>query len=468
MHGLMRLLHTSDWHLGHVLHGMSREREHREFLRWLVQVLEDEAIEVLLVTGDVFDSSTPSATAEAAWFDFLAEARRVRPQMDIVAIAGNHDSPSRLTAPSAVLRKLGVHLIGQLPRKAKADGGGIDFERMLIPVGGGRGMIAAVPFLRPLDLSAMTAAVAEQARAVAQEKAATASAATTTSAATAGAVAATDADAPAGEDDATAAERVAAVYREVAAAARAKMTAEQAFIVTGHLYVAGAEPSWLSERRIAVGGQEALPPGLFPEDASYVALGHLHRAQRVLVEHVRYAGAPIPLAMVEAPYRHQVVIAELEGRQPAAIRTLQIPRAVEILRIPRLGAAPLAEVLIELAALPALGERGEADPLRPFLEVVVALSKPEPRLRASVDAALEGKLPRLIRLGTEATGDGAALGDRERGQQLAELQPTEVFERCWHRKYNDEPSAAIRGAFQRLLDEVQGRERGDGVKGPPA
>jgi DNA repair protein SbcD/Mre11 len=440
MHPPMRLLHTSDWHLGHVLHGMSREREHREFLRWLVQVLAEEQIDALVVTGDIFDSSTPSAAAESMWFDFLAEARKQRPEMDIIAIAGNHDSPSRLTAPAAVLRRLDVHVIGQLPRRPKSEGGGIDYQRMLFPVAGGRGLVAAVPFLRPLDLSA----------ALAGEPAATKP---PPPSATDGA--APDAAAPALDDeDASAADGAATVYRDVAAAARQQLGPEQAFIVTGHLYVAGAEPSWLSERRIAIGGQEALPPGLFPEDASYVALGHLHRSQRVLVEHVRYAGAPIPLAMVEAPYRHQVVIVECQGRGPAQIRTRQIPRAVEILRIPRLGAAPLPEILAELASLPALGERGEADPTRPFLEVVVALGRPEPRLRASVDAALEGKLPRLIRLGTEATGDGASLGDHGRGQQLAELEPTEVFERCWRRRYNEAPSAAIRGAFQRLLDEV--------------
>ncbi len=439
MQRVMRLLHTSDWHLGHVLHGMSREREHREFLSWLLRVLEEEQIDALLITGDVFDSATPSATAEATWFDFLAEARRTRPGMDIVTIAGNHDSPSRLSAPAPVLRAFGVQIVGQLPRKAKAEGGGIDFDRVLFPVAGGRGLIAAVPFLRPLDLSASAAPSA------------------TPGAATGAAEGATGGEAATGGAELDGAARV---YREVAAAARARLGPEQALIVTGHLYVAGAEPSWLSERRIAVGGQEAIAPGLFPEDAQYVALGHMHRAQRVLVERVRYAGAPIPLAMTEAAYRHSVVIVELEGKAPAVIRTRDIPRAVEILRVPRLGAAPLPEVLEALAALPGLGERTEADPTRPFLEVVVALQKPEPRLRTSIDAALEGKWPRLIRLGTEATGDGASLGDARHGQQLAELEPTEVFERCWHRKYGDEPSAAIRGAFQRLLDEVRG-ERGE-------
>lgn len=406
----MRLLHTSDWHLGHVLHGMSREREHREFLRWLVATLVAEQVDVLLITGDIFDSSTPPATAEAAWFDFLAEARRARPELDIVAIAGNHDSPSRLTAPSPILRRLGVHIVGQLPRRPRAEGGGIDPDRALVPVAAGRGLIAAVPFLRPLDLGPP----------------------------------ADDGDGPA------------AVYREVAELARARLAPEQAFIVTGHLYTAGAEPSWLSERRIAIGGQEALAPGLLPAQAAYVALGHLHRAQRVLAEHVRYAGAPLPLAMSEAGYRHQVVLVDFAGATLSGLRTVDIPRALELLRVPRQGSAPLAEVLELLAELPALGERGEGDPTRPFLEVVVALARPEPRLRTSVETALEGKLPRLVKLTVEHTGDGTVLGDHRRGQELAELEPTEVFERCWHRRYGEPPSAAIRGAFQRLLSEVQG------------
>jgi DNA repair protein SbcD/Mre11 len=415
----MRLLHTSDWHLGHVLHGMSREREHREFLRWLVETLRTEEVDALVITGDIFDSATPSASAEAAWFDFLAEARRARPEMAIVAIAGNHDSPSRLCAPAAILRRLGVHVVGSLPRRPRIDGGGFDFDRVLISVAQDRALIAAVPFLRSVDLGDLGVASSD------------------------------------GDGDGRDSDGASAVYREVAAAARLRLRPDQAFIVTGHLYTAGAEPSLLSERRIAVGGQEALPPELFPADASYVALGHLHRAQRVLADHVRYAGAPIPLAMVESSYRHQVVVIDFEGARASQIRTLSIPRTVDIVRVPRLGAASLQEVLAELARLPALGDRSEADPTRSFLEVVVALHRPEPRLRTTIDAALEGKWPRLIRLGVEPTGDGAALGDQRRGQQLAELAPTEVFERCWHRRFGDAPSQAIRGAFHRLLEEVQ-------------
>ncbi len=148
----MRVLHTSDWHLGHTLRGeVSREYEHAAFLAWLIETAKREAADVLLVTGDVFDSATPPASAEKMWFEVLAALRRALPALDIIAIAGNHDSPARLGAASAVLRELGVHVVGGLPRR---DEGGLDLDRILIPVAGGQALVAAVPFLRPVDVVA--------------------------------------------------------------------------------------------------------------------------------------------------------------------------------------------------------------------------------------------------------------------------------------------------------------------------
>src|SRR5688572_1054203 len=136
----MRLLHTSDWHLGHTLKEVTRDHEHAAFLRWLLEACAREAPDVLVVTGDVFDSATPPASAERMWFEFLAAARRARPAMAIIAIAGNHDSPARLGAAASVLRELDVHVIGGLPRNAQ----GLDFDRILIPVADGAGLVAAV------------------------------------------------------------------------------------------------------------------------------------------------------------------------------------------------------------------------------------------------------------------------------------------------------------------------------------
>ncbi|MBZ0234953.1 MAG: exonuclease subunit SbcD, partial [Deltaproteobacteria bacterium] len=114
----MRVLHTSDWHLGHLLLDLPREREHRAFLSWLCDVLVAEEIDALLVTGDVFDGGNPPASAQAAWFEFLAEAHRRRPAMTTVVIAGNHDSPARLAAPAPIMAGVRAHVVGALPRRA--------------------------------------------------------------------------------------------------------------------------------------------------------------------------------------------------------------------------------------------------------------------------------------------------------------------------------------------------------------
>jgi exonuclease SbcD len=399
----MRLIHTSDWHLGHTLRGeVSREYEHAGFLAWLLETCVREAADALVITGDVFDSATPPASAERMWFELLAAVRRARPAIDIVAIAGNHDSPARLGAAASVLRELGVHVVGSLPRLGD---GGLDLDRILIPVAGGRGLIAAVPFLRPVDVGAEVS------------------------------------------------DPLTAIYGEVIAAARARRRPDQALIVTGHLYVAGADTQYLSERRVSIGGQESAPLRLFPDDIDYVALGHIHRPQRVGRPSIRYAGAPLPLSLDEADYKNQVVAIDFAAGRLRDLRSLAVPRVVEIVRVPKRGAAPLADVIAELARLPLLVP---GDPARPYLEVVVALDRPEPKLRAAVEAALDGKRPRLVRLGVELTGDGNALGDRVVQQRLAELDPREVFVRLWARDHAEPPSDAVVAGFDGLLAEVQG------------
>lgn len=402
----VKLLHTSDWHLGHALKDVTREYEHAAFLAWLLAAIAREEPDVLLITGDVFDSGTPPASAERMWFEFLAAARAARSAMDIIAIAGNHDSPARLGAPAAILRELGVHVIGGLPRRSPL--GALDFDRILISVASGRGVVAAVPFLRPIDVP------------------------------------------PDVEDP------LALVYGEVMAEARTRRAPDQALVVMGHLYVAGADPSFLSERRISIGGAESASLRLFPDDISYVALGHMHRAQRVGRETIRYAGAPIALSLDERGYRHQAVIVEFAGSAVRETRVLDVPQVIDIVRIPARGAAPLDEVLAAIAELPPRAAEGVDDPTRPYLDIEVALDRPEPRLRTMIETALDGKRPRLVQLRTKTSGDGAALGDRVQAQRLAELDPREVFARLWARSHAEEPSVAVRGAFERLLAEVQG------------
>jgi exonuclease SbcD len=399
----MRVLHTSDWHLGHQLHGVSREREHAAFLAWLLEVCVEERVDAILHTGDVFDGANPPASAQAAYYGFLADVAARLPDVQIVVLGGNHDSPARLDAPAPLLERLRVRVIGAVPRGQRPDGeiAPIEWDRAIVSLGDVT--VLAIPFLRVADLHG---------------------------------------------DDVGAAIR--AIYAEGLGHARARAGGAP-LIVTGHLHVTGSEPSILSERRILSGGAEAIGVDLFPPDVAYVALGHLHKAQRVGGrDNVRYAGSPIPLAMGEAHYQHQIAIVDLDAAGAATVRTRVIPRTVPMLRIK----GTLDDVLNEIMALPTLGFDDDHD-LRPYLEVQVRLDKPAPNLRARLDHAIDGKVPRLIAIKVERAGAGAALGDATPGVSLADLSPRDVLVQRWRRDHTGDPPAALLAAFDELLARVQ-------------
>ncbi len=219
----------------------------------------------------------------------------------------------------------------------------------------------------------------------------------------------------------------------------------------GHLYVAGAQVSELSERRLVVGTQSAVSHDVFPQDVAYAALGHLHLAQPVGGrENVRYAGSLLPLSLRERSYEHEVVIVEIEGASATAIRPLRLPRFVEILRVPAdRDASAVDEVLAALRRLPARGPG--PDDARPLLEVSVHVDRPEPTLRQRVEEALAGKEARLARLGVETAGTSRSLGDVE-VTPLAELRPEQVFLRKWEKDFGGAPPDEVLAAFHELLD----------------
>ncbi|MFL5353911.1 exonuclease SbcCD subunit D C-terminal domain-containing protein [Archangium sp.] len=410
----MRLLHTSDWHLGHTLYDTSREAEHAAFLEWLLDTLEAQKVDALLVAGDIFDTANPSAEAQAAWYQFVARARRRCPKLDVVVIGGNHDSAARLDAPDPLFSALDVRVVGGLPKSQ----GTLNLERLLVPLKNAQGKVgawvAAVPYLRPADLPL----VAEEAG-----------------------------------DKLVAGVR--SVYAEVLEAARSQRKPGQALVAMGHCYMVGTELSALSERKILGGNQHALPVDLFPEDVAYAALGHLHKAQRVGGrEGVRYSGSPLPLSLSEAPYAHQVLLVELEGEQLSSVRPLHVPRRVEMERVPKRDAAELKAVLAELAELPAL-EPGTPDWRRPYLEVRVSLERPEPALRRQVEDALEGKAARLVKLTPHYTGSGNALAEERPGLSLKERTPEDVFRARYARDYSEPPEPVLLEAFHSLLTQVQ-------------
>lgn len=403
----MRLIHTADWHLGHTLHGVSRDHEHEAFLGWLLDRIAEHAADALVIAGDVFDGQNPPISALALFHRFVAQARRRFPALQTVVVAGNHDSASRLDASAPLLEALGVHVVGALPI---GPDGALDAGRLVVPLVDRAGRVAlrcaAVPYLRPADLP------------------------------------------PVGEADGVD-PLIEGVRRVYAAAAGALATGPgEAALLTGHCHMTGGALSELSERKILGGNLHALPVDIFCESAAYVALGHLHRAQAVGgLEHVRYSGSPIPLALDEAPYRHQVMALEFAEGRLVAQQALTVPRAVAILRTPAAGPDALIAALRGLPLDDALPRERW-----PFLEAAALLPEPRPGLREEVEAALAGRPVRLLKLSVQLTGTGSALADAVPQIDLADLKPDEVFRRLYQRQHDGEPDDALLAAFHELVE----------------
>lgn len=399
----LTICHTSDWHLGHTLHGHARDEEHAAFLAWLTDLLAREAVDALLVAGDVFDSANPPASAQAMLYGFLAEVRRRCPSLDVLITAGNHDSPGRLSAADPILRAIGVRIVGTAR------------EDMVVPLhdaGGVAAWVAAVPYLRPSDLRR-------------------------------------DAD---GDDPLV--EGVRRVYAEALDEARARRVAGQALLAMGHCHMVDATPSELSERKILGGPQHALPADLFGDDVEYVALGHLHLAQSV-TERVVYSGSPIPLSLPEESYPHQVRLVRFEDGALAEQVAHRIPRLVEVYRVPKHGPGALDEVLAALATLDV--DAALPASRRPFVDVRVRLDAPVPDLRVQVEAALEGKPVRLVKIGVEYVGVAGALADEAPRRQLGDLTVEEVFRQAYGRRFEGEPIPALLAAFHEVAEAAKRR-----------
>ncbi|MBE9610867.1 exonuclease SbcCD subunit D C-terminal domain-containing protein [Chitinilyticum piscinae] len=412
----MRLLHTSDWHLGQTFHSYERSAEHAHFLGWLLQQLIEQEPDVLVIAGDIFDTANPSAAAQQQFYRFISAALKQQPDINIIITAGNHDSAHRLEAPSPILRELGVTLIGTVPRN---EDGLVDVRRLVIPLGNKNsnptGWCVALPFLRPGDLPRHPE-MADHYQ-----------------------------------------DGVAALYEATLQHAVALRGESQLPIIgIGHLHLVGGEVSELSERRLIVGGNEALSANIFGDAFSYVALGHLHKAQQVGHPHIRYCGSPLPMSFSEIDYTHQVVLVDFEGCAVTNIMPLIIPRSVPLLRLPK-QRADINDVLAMLTSL----ELPEASfDEQPYLEVRVALRQPEPDLRRRIEEALTGKPVRLVRI------DAQIVREHSNEQPLhahglndmQQIQPLEVFRNIYETTYGTPPKETLIHAFAELASRAQHEE----------
>lgn len=402
----MRLLHTSDWHLGQHFMGKTRQAEHQALIGWLLEQVEARQVDAVLIAGDLFDTGTPPSYARELYNQLVVSLHALR--VPLLLLAGNHDSVATLNESRELLARLGATVITTA---------GADPASQLVLLPGRDGnpgcLVGAVPFIRPRDLLQSQAGQS-------------------------------------GEDKQRSLQS--AIQAHYAAVHAALVERQQELetslgrrlplVLTGHLTTVGASASE-SVREIYVGALEAFPTSAFPP-ADYIALGHIHRPQKVGgLEHIRYSGSPLPLSFDEAGQQKEMLLVDLEAGGLAAVTPLLVPRFQGLAAI-RGSLDSLAGPIGTAAAL--------GSPERPtWLEVTVNGDDWLADLPARLEQLTAGWPVDILRI-RRARGNEAARLAASPGITLEELSPDEVFARRLAQEDLDEPQReALTGLYRRIL-----------------
>lgn len=379
----MKILHTSDWHLGRSLYGRKRYDEFAAFLNWLLHTIESENINVLLVAGDIFDTSTPSNKAQQLYYQFLWRVSQSCCR-HVVVIAGNHDSPSFLNAPKPLLAALNVHVVGAITSDPADEV--IVLYKDQIP----ETIICAVPYLRDKDIRTVAAGETID------------------------------------DKNKKLVHGIQQHYAQVSDIAQQKRLAFLAdghlhipIIAMGHLFTAGGKT--LADdgvRELYVGSLAYVGPEVFPSVLDYVALGHLHVPQKVGgKEHIRYCGSPIPMGFGEANQRKQVNLLTFNNNEPI-VNVLEVPCFQRLVRIE--GNLEHIENQIQTLKL---------EKSRAWLEIEYTGDDIVSNLSDWVITALEGSSMEVRRIKDQRVYYNA-MQTKVSNENLEDLNVSEVFSRC--------------------------------------
>ncbi|WP_151746694.1 exonuclease SbcCD subunit D [Acinetobacter soli] len=385
----VRFFHTSDWHLGQFFYHHSRHYEHEQFLAWLLEQIKVKQPHALLIAGDIFDVINPSSQAQKQLYQFLADAHNLAPHMQTLMIAGNHDSGYRIEQVEPLLEKYNAKAVGVIRWNQDKT---LNLDRLILPIYDQAQQIVAwciaLPFLRSAEITGVNEQTSNSQNAIGY------------------------------------------LHQQLIAEAKRRKTDEQALIMMSHAHMQGGETSD-SERPIIIGNEEALSTALFEDAIDYVALGHLHKPQKVGQNHIRYSGSPIPLSFSEINYKHQVMDVTIKPEisdNHFQCDALLVPRSVKLHKI----TGELQDVLTSLAALPH-GEIEEIDQ-REYVDIeYFSRTPPQPNLRQQFEQALPANRYRLVRISRQYATDGSS----RRLEQQVHLEPPtpeKLFEQLWDKK----------------------------------
>ncbi len=409
----MKILHTSDWHLGRALYGRKRYKEFEQFLAWLFDTITRECIDVLLVAGDIFDTTTPSNRAQHLYYQFLS---RVSDSCcnHIVIIGGNHDSPSFLNAPGELLKALQVHIVGSV-----ADS--LDYELIELKDVNDKttALVCAVPYLRDKDIRTVRAGESTQ------EKAQNLVIGLTEH------------------------------YDSVISRAEKRRTELQRditdhlpVIVMGHLFATGGKTfDGDGVRELYVGSLAHVGSEIFPDTVDYVGLGHLHIPQSVgRRDHIRYSGSPLPIGFGEANHKKKIVIVEFSGSK-REIAELTVPTFQRLVQV----RGTLKQIIEHIQQLV-----DEAESI--WLEIEFTGLEIVPDLRTVLEGEVENSQLEILRIKNQPVIN-RVLESTAQEETLDDLDVEQVFERCLEsHDITEEEKPDLIASYKeiiRMIDEEQ-------------
>ncbi len=396
----LKILHTSDWHIGKQLLKVDFSEDMELFFNWLIQTIESEEINVLLMSGDLFDQANPSQTALTQYYQFLK--RMIHLECKIIITGGNHDSPYVLNAPKELLHFLDIEVIGGAPE---------NLAELFIPIeaNGEKVVVAAVPFLRDKDIRK-------------------------------------SAPGESYEDKMEQIKEGLNAYFETVNNYYLEYYQGFNYVVMAHLFAQGAHTSE-SEREIQIGNQAGIEAAIFGEAPDYVALGHIHKPQTVGFPHIRYSGSPISLSFSEKLDRKQVVILDIQNGK-LNTETLEIPTFRRLVTFE----GTLVEVKEQIA------NYHHQSPLTDLAELIVKEENENVQTIRELDDLLsretengldivKGKLEFVNKI----LGTYSFMGD---GENVSDFKPEQLFEKRLDLEETIANRSDLVNAFKEIMEQI--------------
>ena len=410
----MLILHTSDWHLGQKFNNQQqRDEEQALALDWLLDTIRNTGAEALVVAGDVFDVNNPPITAERLYYRFLNELKTSTNCRHVVIVGGNHDSPSKLNAPRELLRAFDIHVVGAAPESAAAA-----VLTLRQADGTPELLVAAVPFLRERDVGATVPGenVEERITRIRQG--------------------------------------IADYYQAMGEAVETELKnldQKVPVLATGHLVATGASSSG-EQRNIYLGNLDNISADQLPAVFDYVALGHIHRPQRIGKQNrIRYSGSLIPLSFGELGDQKIVLLVEMTPEKGLAkVTELSVPVFRRLIA--------LQGRFEELAEqIPALHDP-EA-PLPAWLKLTVSAKDLPMDVNDRLRALIRGLNLDILRLEIDRSQSASETAADAPEENLRLLSVEAVFRRrCEAEGLSEEAGAVLMGTFRELREWMEGED----------